>query len=991
MTTTPPRTHRPGEMLHAAGAALLLTGFVVGAPAALVALAPLYLPDTLPTWSQLAHTLSSPDDGSLLMLVLAIVGWAAWAGFTVSVVLEIVAGMRRISTPTIPLLGSAQWAASRLVASAGILLAVTTTLATPTPAAAAPATVSTAPRTVEPHTTEPPAARHAAAPTPASAAATASDAAPPVSPPSVVVQRGDTLWDLAEHHLGDGVRFTEISALNLGRPQPDGRALSDSHWIYPGWTLLLPADATGLGAAQPAATNSPEATAVSQLFVEPGDNLWTLAEDHLGDGDRYPELYTANAGKPQPDGGALTDPNLIEPGWRLDLPVDDTSSPAAATPATVPSEAPTTPGAERHTPSAAPPTEPAARPASPTASPTPTDAPQSVPETVARQGGDATDASTRAPLFVGLTALAAAGVVGELSRRRHLQHRARRVGESIPMPATDSQPAAIEQALRRASTPVTLAQLTVALQNIDTRCYTAERDLPRIAAISLDEHTLTLHLQGDDPDPVPPFSAEGDRWTAATSEIACDPPIEDAHRSEPYPALVPLGHTQDATVLLNLEAAGTLSIVGDDQAADDVLRALAVEIITSDLTGRIALDTDESFAELAAAFEPARMHSAPDHTRTRRARTEAIAAALDDSGLADTLEARSDRILEDTWLPVIYLEQAPSPLLTSQPWTGSVLITRAPTEGWTLTVNADGTAVLDPLGITLHAQRLSAADLEHVTSLLLNAQPPVVAGLGTAQPPEGRSTYSPDAQATAQAMRETSSTHAKASQRLEGRIRVNVLGPIQIDGLAKPESTPPPRATELLVYLALRRTATGHELDEVFWPGKRDVTGTRNTFVYRTRQLIGDDALPTIRRGEPLRVTDDVLTDWAIFQELTAAALTTDDERLENLTAAMELVRGRPFLGIDDAHYGWAENDIQVMVSAIADTAHLLARIHHEAGRYADAIQVATHGLLAEPLSTLLQRDAVDAAAARGDHEESSRLRAKFETRLADLDPDADW
>lgn len=982
MTTTLPRTHRKTELLHAVLAALLLVLLVVGAPAALVALAPLYLPDTVPTWAQLGHTLSSPDDGSLLMLVLAIVGWVAWACFTVSVVLEIVAGMRRISTPAIPLLSSAQWAASRLVASAGVLLAVTTTVATP--AAAAPATVNVAPRTVEPHTTEPPAARHAATPAPEP------EPVAHAARPSIVVQRGDTLWDLAEHHLGAGVRFTEISALNLGRPQPDGRALSDAHWIYPGWTLLLPADATGLGAAQPEATSSPEATAINQVVVQPGDNLWTLAEDHLGDGDRYPEIYTANAGKPQPDGDTLTDPKLIEPGWRLDLPVDETSSPAAAPPAGDLVQVPTAPKAERLTPRAAPASEPAARATSPMASPTPTEATKAVPETAERQGGDSTGASSRAPLFVGLTALAAAGVVGELSRRRHLQHRARRVGESIPMPPTDSKPAAIEQALRRASTPVTLAQLKVALQNIDVRCYAAERDLPRVTAISLDEHTLTLHLQADDPDPVPPFSADGGRWTAPTSEIAGDPPIEDSHRSEPYPALVPLGHTDDATVLLNLEAAGTLSIVGDELAADDVLRALAVEIITSDLTGRIALVTDESFAELAEAFEPARMHSTPDHTRTRKARAEAIAAALDDSGLSDTLEARSDRILEDTWLPVIYLEQAPSPLLASQAWTGSVLITRAPAAGWTLTVSSDGTAVLDPLGITLHAQRLSAADLEHVTSLLLTAQPPVVAGLGTSQPPDRRSTHSPDAHATAAAMREATSTHAMANERLEGRIRVNVLGPIQIDGLAKPESTPPPRATELLVYLALRRTATGHELDEVFWPGKRDVTGTRNTFVYRTRQLVGDDALPTIRRGEPLRVTDDVLTDWAIFQELTAAALATDDERLDNLTAAMELVRGRPFLGIDDAHYGWAENDIQVMVSAIADTAHLLARIHHEAGRYAEAIQVATHGLLAEPLSTLLQRDAIDAAEARGDHEESGRLRARFASRLAELDPDAE-
>ena len=59
-----------------------------------------------------------------------------------------------------------------------------------------------------------------------------------VSPTSTsyVVQRGDTLWGIAEHQLGDPLRWQEIYQLNEGRPQPDGRALTDPHWIYPGWT-----------------------------------------------------------------------------------------------------------------------------------------------------------------------------------------------------------------------------------------------------------------------------------------------------------------------------------------------------------------------------------------------------------------------------------------------------------------------------------------------------------------------------------------------------------------------------------------------------------------------------------------------------------------------------------------------------------------------------------------------------------------------------------
>jgi DNA-binding SARP family transcriptional activator/LysM repeat protein len=56
-----------------------------------------------------------------------------------------------------------------------------------------------------------------------------------------VVQRGDTLWGIAERQLGDPLRWSEIYQLNEGRPQPDGRALTDPHWIDPGWTLVMPA------------------------------------------------------------------------------------------------------------------------------------------------------------------------------------------------------------------------------------------------------------------------------------------------------------------------------------------------------------------------------------------------------------------------------------------------------------------------------------------------------------------------------------------------------------------------------------------------------------------------------------------------------------------------------------------------------------------------------------------------------------------------------
>lgn len=56
--------------------------------------------------------------------------------------------------------------------------------------------------------------------------------------------------------------------------------------------------------------------------VEPRDTLWGIAESHLHDPFRWPEIFEMNKGKVQQDGRMLTDPDLIQPGWKLDMPAD---------------------------------------------------------------------------------------------------------------------------------------------------------------------------------------------------------------------------------------------------------------------------------------------------------------------------------------------------------------------------------------------------------------------------------------------------------------------------------------------------------------------------------------------------------------------------------------------------------------------------------------------------------------------------------------------
>ena len=75
----------------------------------------------------------------------------------------------------------------------------------------------------------------------------------------------------------------------------------------------------------PAASSSP---APVKFYVVPppenghADSLFTIAAQTLGDGSRFMEIFSLNEGRLQPNGGRLTKPQLIEPGWILVLPAD---------------------------------------------------------------------------------------------------------------------------------------------------------------------------------------------------------------------------------------------------------------------------------------------------------------------------------------------------------------------------------------------------------------------------------------------------------------------------------------------------------------------------------------------------------------------------------------------------------------------------------------------------------------------------------------------
>jgi nucleoid-associated protein YgaU len=75
-------------------------------------------------------------------------------------------------------------------------------------------------------------------------------------------------------------------------------------------------------------------------IVKTHDTLWALAATHLGNPDRWSELFELNRGRAEP-GGQLVNPDLIYAGWTLEFPASATGlSPHAASTGTIAANGP---------------------------------------------------------------------------------------------------------------------------------------------------------------------------------------------------------------------------------------------------------------------------------------------------------------------------------------------------------------------------------------------------------------------------------------------------------------------------------------------------------------------------------------------------------------------------------------------------------------------------------------------------------------------------
>lgn len=921
-------------------ALVALSGLVGAVPWALVRFGRWPI-NGVPSGDQLRDLGDAVVSDTAVFAVLTVAAWLVWLVFTVSVVVEASASVRGIQAPRLAFIGPVQRSARGLVASVVIALTIQHS---PPPATAGLRPVSQVSDLAVATSVHDAPLGGPAVTEPAGEKSGRGQRSPAAA--LITVGVGDNAWSIAETHLGDGMRWRELWETNRAVVQPDGRTWADPQVIRAGWQLRLPADITATAdATQSATTAGPEEDVHT---VVRGDTLWEIADDDLGDPDRYPDIFEANRDVLQPDGRQLTDPDLILPGWDLRLPdgAPDPQLPPEA-PATSPEDADPAPVpiTEAPTPDATPTTVPAAVPtsaSSTTSTPaTPLiDAPARVDSESGRSEGDSV------PLAPTLAGVAGAVVLasGLALRIRFLRRRQGTRGARALAAVSTGNGETEDAVVAAADVPLArwagqhLAQL---VGDLDRRTVTGAP-----VAVELSD-TAGVELLWDSPQPDAPGP-----WTVADGgwawRLAYDPdaPVPIDALPAAIPALVTIGHREGRQLMIDLEAYGAITVSGTDARVGAFLRSVALELAAGQ-------DLADAYVH-AVGFDPGverldRLGTTDldDALRRLDGVRQSVTDALDVAKLDGTFAARSGSTtpIEATVViahPVATAEA--DRLLRAAPARRGVAVIAAGDAGTApahIELRDDGTACIEPLGIVFTPAALPADSATALDALLdaLDA-PPAIPDDGHQHIPDGRlgdgaviGAFSTNGhrphngsgdeageQVDNHWVPDTDNTDAgelfpadPGGDAIEPALLVRVLGTPGVP------DRPNLGRRELILTVLLacrRRPVAASAAQDALWGGKPVEAKTVWNVIGATRKALGDlpDGTPVMpsadRARGTLRVAPNVVTDLSLLHRLVERAQQApSSEAIGLLREGLDLVVGPPF---DAAGYDWAHRDQDV-------------------------------------------------------------------------------
>lgn len=928
--------------------------------------------------------LSTPDNsGRVLLTVLAVVGWAAWATFAISVLVEIPAQARGVRAPRLHGLGMQQRGAHLLVAALFAMLSL---------GAGATATAAAAPGTT-----------HAPAATPAAAArmvtdTTAPSAASPVpaitaagdrhtgtSARRVVVKTGDTLSGIAQTTTGSAANWPQLADASRGTTQPGGQHLDDPDYIQAGWTITVPATVDDAPPAAPHATSTPTppvahaTTSSSRVRPDPASSTPATAPSSPAPGPARRPATGEGAG--QPPVGFLTGTATADeqgPG-ASDLLLAGTVLGLAGTTA---AGVLTLLGRRRSAQSRR--RRAGRRIAMPTGD---------LSDVEAALRGDA-DPLAADDLDLALRSLAA------LTRAR---------GQDLPgLRAARITPTALE---------LYLVDDTLHLPDPFLGVGGGVWQIPREGIPGLLDPADAADIPAPYPCLVTLGLDEENSWVLI--------------HLEQIKALTLTGADPDFTQAVL--ASMTLELIGSGWADD--LRVTLVGVLP-DLADALGSDRVTHTGDLD--------HVLAGLTYAAGAHAEALTdAGLADVSQARSRgqcpDAWTPHLLVLAHPPTHEQVQRLHQVLDTVPRLAIAALTTGgdPLTPWALRLATDGTGTLDPAGIQVRPQHLDQATLAALIDTFRVTQDqdlpgPDWAAHAAADPhlddlpgpgeaidqttpddlePDrdntdpGAVTDRPDPENTENDVAELTDidrgaeatlgddTHThpdpsptEAGEQVRDQVAAHdathpglltpspwagtvpllrLLGDVEIQRATGKRPQAPRRATELIAFLALHPGDSYEPLDAALWPGQRVTAAKRNGPVNQARTWLG-----TAADGHPwvslvpehgYRLAPDTACDWTRFLALIGPDLAATSTA--HLTAALGLVAGQPLtVRSGRGTWAWAEPDRQEMIAAIADVAHQLSVRALHSGDATTAEWAAAKGLMVEPSSEQLWRDQLRAA-----------------------------
>ncbi|MEU6192884.1 BTAD domain-containing putative transcriptional regulator [Streptomyces sp. NPDC047061] len=933
-----------GDVVKAFLAFVVLLVLVVGVPGALAVTVGWPLPRSAPSMDWL----SQPIGVDVFLNTLTVIVWLAWAQFTACVLVEVKAALSGIGLPgRVPGAGPSQLLARQLVAA---LLLVGATAASFTPGlsqlghslegnqkgtvATAQATPGITPGILAQQQEQAKSTAAALAEQAGHVSAQAEHGSTAthgatkyyrIQPPEG--RHHDSLWEIAQRHLGDGRRYKEIYELNKDRVQPDGSRLSEASLIRPGWIMEMPGDAHGGELVEnPDAHVSPEARQQIGDYAQTGDHA---QHQHQQQHEQQAQGGGQHAGE---DG--------------------------ATAQITVPSQRQT--GGNTGTPAA------------------------HAQESSGHSSFGLPEALLGAPLL-------AAGLLAALGRRRRqalwqsaLGAVGGRRGMEPPIPTGDAQD--VQDALLVGADPEGVRLLDRSLRGLAAALTAESRSLPVVYAAWLSHGDLHLQLAQPAGKPPAPWQLGQDQtfWTLTRADAER---YEDTDAAAPYPGLVSLGTMDDSRLLLNLEAVpGIVSLSGREADRAALFASVAAELATNGWSDRMTI-TLVGFGADLTPLAPNRLRHLDDVEalfETMEAETRQRRGALGAADHHSVLTGRTGPAQHTRWAPnLVLLATQPSAedavrlaelaADASRLGIGYLVGTESddlPGAAWAMEITPDGRLLAPLLGLELQAQLLPAVQQRAVVELFVEADPE--------HDPDGPTTTPPFLVDISEQGRPA------VYARLVGPYEI--MGLDTPDGERSPLLH-----EALALLLLHREGVHPRVLSSALWPrgvteDVRDALLER----LRGWLGTDPDGSPRLRADAAGRLTlaKSVVSDLDVLRSLYYEATQgkgVDSRAVRGrlLTDALVLVRGPLLADRAEGRYRWLTHEIvdAQLPLLVADIGLALSAFHLEKDRAEKAIEALGAALRTAPADERLWNELLRATHATGDPDRLRALAADLVTR----------